>query len=362
MTATELNKRILSCRVALFTGAGASVPLDLPDTKSFVTAFDRRLREKGSGLHSWLTQAMDAAGTSDVEALLDNIDGWLETLAAARIVPAGQHQNELESGMQSTIHFYEELRTELRRAVVEIYGRIKPKRAAQLYRPLLLEFWAEQGLGRTLPVFTTNYDGAIETVADQAGREIDFVDGFRHRPMGLRWESSEYHNYRTRRRKGVDLVLFKLHGSSNWYKMPGGSIQKMDNFELDPGNLKSIMIFPTQRKSGLVGDEPFDTSYRYFTALLERVRVLIAIGFSFRDTEIRDLIWAALRDRADFHLIVVDPGFTHDGLLKRLSDGEDRAAMQGQLDVIQQAFGSEDAWTTTASMLGTALAAFRRSK
>jgi hypothetical protein len=101
----------------------------------------------------------------------------------------------------------------------------------------------------TLPVFTTNYDTAIEALADEARQDMDFIDGFSQSSMGPRWSADNYQTYRVRRKAGLDLVLFKLHGSSNWYRMPGGSIQKMDNFELNPGNLRTIMIFPTQRKT-----------------------------------------------------------------------------------------------------------------
>jgi len=351
----KLNKRILSCRVALFTGAGASVPLGLPDTRTFISKFKQLLSDRGSGLRDWLDTAINAAGDADAETLLDAIEEWLTMLEAAWNVPAGGHQNELQTGMQTVKHFWEELRTELRRAVVETYGRVDPSRAVQLYRPLLLEFWSQYGLGRTLPVFTTNYDTAIETLAEEAGREIDFFDGFRHSPMGLRWEATEYHEYVTRRRKGLDLVLFKLHGSSNWYQRPRGFIEKMDNFELDPGNLQNIMIFPTQRKSNLLGNEPFQASYGYFSALLKHLRVLITIGFSFRDAEIRDMIWEALRDRPDFQLVVIDPNFTRETLLDRLSDGNDPAIMQGDLRLVQRAFGGEGGWVTIASPLGKAL-------
>jgi len=64
----QLNKRILSCPVALFVGAGASVPLGLPDTKSFVPKLDERLRD--SGLREWLTVGIGQIGQVDAEILL----------------------------------------------------------------------------------------------------------------------------------------------------------------------------------------------------------------------------------------------------------------------------------------------------
>jgi len=295
---------------------------------------------------------------STLRSYLDSIEEWLGTLRRAEDVPApASPKQELANRTQTIAGAYDALRTELKRTIIEVYGRVDAGLAVSLYRPLLLEFWPEHSLGRTLPVFTTNYDTAIETLADEAGQEIDFVDGFRHRPMGLRWEATEYHEYVTRRRKGIDLILFKLHGSSNWYRMPGaGSIQKMDNFELDPGKLQNIMIFPTQRKSNLLGDEPFQTNYRYFSELMKRLEVLITNGFSFRDSEIRDMIWQALLERPGFQLIVIDPAFGRDDLLRRLSGDENPASIQGELVPVSRAFGGEGGWSMIASPLGKALA------
>jgi len=67
-----LNKKILSCPMALFTGAGASVPLGLPDSKTFISHFEGQLGN--SGLGQWLRTARAAVGEVDAEVLLDQID------------------------------------------------------------------------------------------------------------------------------------------------------------------------------------------------------------------------------------------------------------------------------------------------
>lgn len=350
MTDGALNSGIVSSKVAFFLGAGASVPLSLPDSSGFIVGFEQRLRSQGHGFAEWLSAASTAAGTSDVEVLLDAIEDWLSTLESVSVIPAQNLAEQLAAHVRPVVETYKELVTAIRREVVETYGRVSPDEAFSLYKPILLDVLLQRGVRRTIPVFTTNYDTAIEAFADQAATdELQLVDGFRHTSMGLRWEATNYRKYQRGRKTGIDIVLFKLHGSSNWYRMQGGSIEKNDNFELDPGNLKNIMIFPTQRKAEYLGNEPFDTSYGYFKACLARLRLLIVVGFSFRDAEIRRLIWQTLKARSNFHLFVIDPGFTKDSVVERLSEGEIPDYV-GKIDMVPSRFGKE----LTTSIIGEA--------
>lgn len=339
MRPPKLNSAILSCDVALFTGAGASVPLGLPDTKTFVNQLDGDLRSTGSSLASLLASAIAKIGEGDVEVLLDALADWLTDLSKAKDVPAPGHESPMDAALTPLIQRYAELRTHVLKTVVSTYGRVRVDAVRACYDSLLVDSTGPACLRRkTLPIFTTNYDTAIEALAQETGRSLGFVDGFRRTAFGLRWSADRYHKYKPGTRTGPDIVLFKLHGSSNWYRTEGGAIEKVDNFDLDPGQLKTIMIFPTQKKAQYLGTEPFDTSYGYFKACLMKLKLLIVVGFSFRDAEIRQYVWDALRTRSDFALLVIDPGFTRETLLERISGGE-IYDIKGTVEVVPARFG-----------------------
>jgi hypothetical protein len=80
-------------------------------------------------------------------------------------------------------------------------------------------------------------------------------------------------------------------------------------------------------------------SYSYFKASLANLGILIVIGFSFRDAEIRQLIWETLKSRSDFRLIVIDPAFGDiASVVTVLSEGEVPDYL-GHVDVIPYVFG-----------------------
>jgi hypothetical protein len=133
---TGLNRSITTAKIGLFTGAGASVPLDLPDTKGFVNVARRRLQEKGSGLTAWLEAVISGVGESDVELMLDAIEGWLTDLERTLKVPALNHQPNLANNIHPVEQMYQDLVRELREGVVDTYGRVDGLRSHALYRPL----------------------------------------------------------------------------------------------------------------------------------------------------------------------------------------------------------------------------------
>jgi hypothetical protein len=64
-------------------------------------------RIESCGLRDWLSIAKSKTESPDAETLLDALDKWRAALETAWHVPAGRHQNELQTGMKTVKHFYE---------------------------------------------------------------------------------------------------------------------------------------------------------------------------------------------------------------------------------------------------------------
>ena len=332
----------IASKVVFLTGAGASVPLGLPDTKGFLeTFFQREARElqaKSPDLEEYLRQLYveSLAGEWDVETMMDVLVG--DRTAADRLMLrpgfVKRALNGYQLGPGPFVADTDAILELLRDNLVRQYSRVDATQAADLYRPILQDFgmWFSDvpNLGRTVVIFTLNYDLAVETASRALqGRDpnhsdalpVELVDGLGDQDgeIGRRWSARAFREYRAVRGRS-NVVLVKLHGSVRWGQSaaePGAIVELPVGVQRDPAPYDTLVLYPTAGPKP-IQHEPFHTGYRLLASCLGHTRLLVAIGTSFRDAELCLLIRDAMEDNPLLRLVAVGPHQTHTQVAARL--------------------------------------------
>ncbi|MGB6130985.1 MAG: SIR2 family protein [Acidobacteriaceae bacterium] len=169
----------------------------------------------------------------------------------------------------------------------------------------------------TLPrakVFTVNYDLVIERALDNLG--VHYFDGFSGTiNRTLRTESYHYDLYfpgetTEGRVSRVDRVLhlYKLHGSINWRRRRGSTLDVIIRQDSpDDREVGDVMIYPSPLKVAEMNGYPYSEMFRHFSAQIHQPQsALLVIGYRFQDSHINRLIYQAL-GIPSFVLIIVTP-------------------------------------------------------
>lgn len=215
------------------------------------------------------------------------------------------------------------LRAAVHKAVIQQYGSVDKEQASALYAPffdlLFTQFWepttlpgcALPGLRSAfLPVFTTNYDPAIEAFYERNFAEYSITDGFRYiEPERRDGWSPEHFDTPSRHGAKRNLALFKLHGSTNWITI-GSRIRHAEPRYVADGeeHWNNCLIYPAKKKVSL--EDPYFTSYDYLLRCLERTNVCVTVGYSFRDYDALTRLKSAMFNNERLVLIVVSPDAT----------------------------------------------------
>lgn len=183
-------------------------------------------------------------------------------------------------------------------------------------------------------LFTTNYDLAFDYALDNLG--IHYINGFSgvHNRC-FRPEVYDYDIYypgqsvsgKVHRAEKV-LRYYKLHGSLSWIATeetlsnPYGIKEiPIDNFNFQ--EQMNLMVYPCVSKKTFTLDLPYSELFRHFAnSIIQPQSVLIALGYSFYDEHINDIIYQALTIPS-FTLIVAnysEAGNENIEKLNRLND------------------------------------------
>lgn len=156
-----------------------------------------------------------------------------------------------------------------------------------------------------LNFFSLNYDLVFESLFNSSKvRLLD--DGFSVRDVSghkLRYWSGEFDEHVS----PAKINLFKLHGSIDWeYNQDSEEISIKD--DIGDGR-EPLIIFGSYSK--MHSFDPFLYILSKFRALLEKTTVLVAVGYSFHDKYINNLLIQQLSQNTDEDvpkkLIIVDP-------------------------------------------------------
>lgn len=323
---------IIKSEVILFTGAGASCPLGFEALEGLLRLVIAKIRKNDRWLRISFALGLfkddPLKPVLNLEEFLERLDAlaamrdfekeyettwfsaqpnWEEETAEQRTFFASQFKSDLEAVL--------ELRKEILITIKDHFTGSSElmEKAVDLYRPLFELLRREKGATAeptAVPVFTTNYDLSLETFATRAaGDGYDMIDGFNRRgvfDINPPWDSSVYHDFSLKAPgvKPLTLVLFKLHGSVFWQR---SGQQIVFNREPTPGEIEYVLLYPMETKT--IVEDPFLTCYNYFEECLRNAKLMIAIGYSFGDDYLNQVIARCQLANPELKIMVFNPGF-----------------------------------------------------
>jgi hypothetical protein len=218
---------------------------------------------------------------------------------------------------------------QVRQGIIREYGEVPRERVKPLYDPLFSELNTVIGR-RCLPIFTTNYDPAIEQYCE-LNPAVNLVRGFGTHPLSERrvWSRAIFDDYNPPPDKR-GMVLFKLHGSADWATENASKEITLTPpvHHTDP-RFDNTVIYPAMRKVAI--DEPYSTAYDYFQRCCEHARMCIAIDYSFRDYDALTRLRSAARLNPDLTVLLISPQATE--LSSKVLAGVQREPIDVKFDV-----------------------------
>ena len=329
------NDHILSSKIFLFAGAGASKPFGKWLMDEFIDYLIAQIRDASippKGLHGLLDTIIRYRGkdlenilkeindlidkndylgdTSYINYLHDILDGEevrMKRSASISSYPAF-FPSPISKNYSKLNEMCESLRYTIELMVFNHYGFLEKQESEKIvkfYDPLIKILIDNTGEQIILPIFTTNYDICFEEYGKTKGFEL--IDGFSLTQLGREfiWKEDNYDNLKPANVKKY-LILFKLHGSVTWYDDTGiikyftAPIHRASNEKI-----KNVIIYPAKNKIAL--DNPFFTAYDYFQRCLDRAQIGIFIGYSFRDYDTVTKIKSALTFNSNLKILILSP-------------------------------------------------------
>jgi len=286
-----MNSKTNSSELVFLLGAGASVKAGVPDTFRFVSDFEDSLTNEGNKrlvrkivetLHAWRQSDID------VELLLDTLTK-LDAKDQEPLLRFYEGGDFILGGYPEKRPIIEDLKDFIKnKAIVDNQDRIR-------YLEPLLGFVEEY---RPLSIFSVNYDTCIEQFCSV--HKLDYQDGF-----DVNW------NPRVFERENTDIMLYKLHGSIIWYRSDRAGYMKLPimtdeaSIRLITGErAESLMLYPMQK---LGYEEPLLDLLTRFRNALHGCKVLVVVGYSFRDAHLQRILLDAARSNRELTILLVDP-------------------------------------------------------
>ncbi len=282
-----------SSDVIFLLGAGASVGAGVPDTFEFVKKFIKSIKndEDKRTINKIVEVLMNQKGSDiDVELLLETLTK-LDTRDREPLLNFFEINRFILNG-------YSEKRPIIERLKDFIKGKAIIRSEQQIrYLEPILGFIEEY---TPLDIISVNYDTCIEQFCNVY--EIQYEDGF-----DIGWNPEVFD------RPNVRIRLYKLHGSVIWYRSDRGGYIKLP-IMTDAAGIKlitgekaeSLMLYPMQK---------FDYAEPLLELLIkvknivqnQLCRVLVVVGYSFRDDHIRRIILDAAAKNRELIVILIDP-------------------------------------------------------
>jgi hypothetical protein len=311
------SKSIVGARVALFLGAGASQPFGKLLMGEFVYQTPQAM---GPGSNKLWDILKKHQANHDLENLLQQIDElrtkdkelWPDSnqFGAGQLPKSNLDLVAVALGLQSIPDMAEGLGKSIRRAIYSSYGEISDRgKVVKVFTPIfdtLIRRMAE--LSKPLIIFTTNYDPAVEIYSEECLPDHPLVDGFQYDNRNRRgpvWDRRHFDDFSLASNE-PRIVLFKLHGSARWYDLDGRLVQlPFSHFASDETPYQNLLIYPAKNKVAL--KDPFFTAYDYLQRVLDECRLLICIGYSFRDYDALSKLKSCSLHNQNLNVLVIDP-------------------------------------------------------
>ncbi len=295
--------------VIVFAGAGASAGLGMPTTPEFVELLAEhwpqlrplleqyRKYRKDTGNPKKANEPIDAEELRDWLAQLRQVSEYTEYLLQYQpydtTVPHTSHASK----------FLTLVLNEFDSIIRKTYGTVDPVRANTHYSKLFSLF---SQLGTDfIPFFTTNYDLVLESLDEYEGFDWAIETGMVKKGTNVILNTKRFEKVIAGQ---PTIFLFKLHGSTDWWKnTQTGQIVQVSFGISPPTQYSDLLIYPTREKFNKVREQPFSFFYDALEGFLssKQLRLCIAIGYSFRDKIVNEKFGTALK--GGLRLLILDP-------------------------------------------------------
>jgi len=334
-----MNKNIINSKIVLFLGAGASAFLDKPLMVEFVDDLIKHLDKVAPDLSSLARTIIEAKG-KDLEVLLNELDSISQRsyfkgeekrnyfkdrfdapenpYIGLGIVPYSGSAKELPNRSkfgkeyERLCKLCDQLKWHIYDKIFEKYYSIEELKVISLYDPLINTIKKSLNPAkRIIPVFTTNYDKAIEKYCETQ-QSLHLVDGFQYdiKKKFERWEITNFEKFKPKKNH-LNLCLFKLHGSIFWYRVDSKIIYSpISTQNPSDARIEPVLLFPSKDKDYALNFDPFITAYSYLQRCFDNSKLIIFIGYSFRDHISITFLKSALRFNDKLKVMVIDPNAT----------------------------------------------------
>jgi hypothetical protein len=293
-----VSKKIVNAPIVVFLGAGASKPLGLMLMHEFVSSL-RNVQVRHKDLFDEICKQKQ-----DLEYLFQQLEE-LETKEYLNFTPpspialGGLRGDEVTG--PDLKRAAQALNSWLRQRVFQHYRTVPEKQNLPVLSNIL------QGLlnqVEQLVVFTTNYDPAVESLCAPDLLNCSLIDGFRNDESRREyvWDRGVFDDSSL---PPGSLVLFKLHGSTDWIKSGNRIVRSAPIFEGSDTLHKNVMIFPATRK--IASEDPYFTSYDYLGRCLANAKICLVIGYSFRDYDALTRFKASKIENPKLKISILDP-------------------------------------------------------
>jgi hypothetical protein len=304
-------------KVMILLGAGASIPVGIPGMAGLAQLFEEEIAKEQTPREGYHALRRFGAGT-DVEELLQLANSIIEFPNHK----LGAFVEECVRGNTTDSRFVGEVskrRNKVVREVTAFRDRLLEwltQICLAFHREdayALFEAFVKKAAGNKIPIFTTNYDGVLEFVAQRS--RVPVVDNFIPKAGRYYWDPS------LASFSGKGLRLVKIHGSIYWHADEDGRIERIDPpvpYNSEGKRVERLLIVPTRFKD--IYQRNYFPLYTSFLRTLGKAKAVVIIGHSMRDEYLLAAVRDRLRDR-DFRVIVLDPEFPAKEAL--LGEGED---------------------------------------
>jgi len=200
-----------------------------------------------------------------------------------------------------------------------------------------------------LPIFTTNYDMLIEdlhAVFCLGSRpQVPLVTGLGACDEGTPWSRDEF-----TRHKCHGIHLHRLHGCACWYYHGLGDEKTYFHRNHRPEARLADLCAMYPGREIFRGRDPHGFGFRQLNAALHQCRVLVFVGFSFRDDDVMHLLLAVANERrqSPFRYLIVDPWLRDFDVIVNLRRASERSAFpvrvpsRSEVRAVNLSFGRDD--------------------
>ena len=280
--------------LVIFTGAGISKPVGIPDMYEFVPAFVSKIEKELPDRKSLLDDLINNE-LVDLEELLKRLSTMSDLLkdeTYVRLMKPATTEKEVLSGIQL-------LKEKLLDFVYEKCSAFDEKIADEICGKIL--GLKDSFLFDRLKIFTTNYDICTESVCEKQNHAV--TTGFKTRGTFSIWDRTAFKD------PSYVIHIYKLHGSITWFKY-GDKIVQMPPIErrlatLQGEKLEVQMLYPLTGKE--VFKPPFHELSYILQKTLESCFICIVIGYSFRDEAMNSIFSNAKKENKNLKILLIDP-------------------------------------------------------